>query len=142
MTIDLPDQWQYTTKIEVRVTDLNYGNHLANQQFLAYAQIARLRFFEQFGFDEKNFGGVSLIQADAAIIFKGEGHLNDAVEISVSAVQSGGSSFNIYYRFWNATKEQLMAEIRTAIVCYDYDTRRPVRIPQQVLDSDLLLKIG
>ena len=66
MKIEMPDKWAFSTEIEVRVTDLNYGNHLANQQFLAYAQEARVRFFATYGFTELDFGGVSLIQADAA----------------------------------------------------------------------------
>ena len=31
MKIDMPTDWQYTTEIEVRVSDLNYGNHMGNQ---------------------------------------------------------------------------------------------------------------
>ena len=27
MKIDMPSRWQYATEIEVRVSDLNYGNH-------------------------------------------------------------------------------------------------------------------
>ncbi len=137
MKIDMPQDWHFKVELEVRVTDLNYGNHLANQQFLAYAQIARLKYFHSFGYDEMNFGGVSLIQADAAIVFKGEGHLGDKVEIAVAAVKTGNSSFNIFYKFWNLTKNALMAEVRTAIVCYDYDAKRPVGIPAAVDESGL-----
>jgi acyl-CoA thioester hydrolase len=139
MKIEMPQKWQFKTEIEIRVSDLNYGNHLANQEFLTYAQVARLKYFNKYGFTELDFGGVSLIQADAAVIFKGEGHLNDMVEISVSAMQSGNSSFNVFYQFWNKTKNQLMAEVRTAIVCFDYDVKRPVGIPQEVKDSGLFL---
>ncbi|MEY2923782.1 MAG: hypothetical protein RLZZ337_322 [Bacteroidota bacterium] len=140
MKLELPEKWQFSTKVEVRVTDLNYGNHLANQQFLAFAQIARLKYFSQFGYNELDFGGVSLIQADAAITFKSEGHLNDVVRIDISAVQAGSSSFNVFYRFWNETKDCLMAELRTAIVCYNYQTKKPIGIPENVLASGLLMQ--
>ncbi len=43
MKKDMLQKWAYSTEIEVRVTALNYGNHLANQQFLAYAQEARAK---------------------------------------------------------------------------------------------------
>jgi YbgC/YbaW family acyl-CoA thioester hydrolase len=137
MKIEMPDKWSYSTEIEVRVTDLNYGNHLANQQFLAYAHEARVRFFATYGFKELDFGGTSLIQADAAITFKGEGHLGDVVQIDVALEQTGGSSFDVYYRFTNATKEKLMAEIRTALVCFDYEKGKAVRITQRALDSGI-----
>ena len=99
MKIDMPKEWHFSITMKVRVTDLNYGNHLANQQFLAFAQEARMAYFAQYGFTELDFGGTSLIQADAAITFKGEGHLNDEVQIDVAAHTEGGSSFNIFYKF-------------------------------------------
>lgn len=138
MKIALPDQWQFKTEIKVRVSDLNYGNHLGNEKFLTYAQEARVEMFAKYGFTELDFGGVSLIQADAALTYKGEGHLGDRVQIEVASVRSGGSSFNVFYRFYNLTKGKIMAEVRTAIICFDYDKGRPVAIPEVVLSSGLL----
>ena len=135
MKIELPKAFAFTHKITVRATDLNYGNHLGNQVFLAYAQEARLNYFQSFGFDEMDFGGVSLIQADAAIVYKGEAHLNDQVKIDLAAVQAGSSSFNVYYRFM--VEERLIAEVRTAIVCFDYQLGKPVPIPEAVLERRL-----
>jgi acyl-CoA thioester hydrolase len=137
MKIEMPDKLAFSTEIEVRVTDLNYGNHLANQQFLAYAQEARVRFFATYGFTELDFGGVSLIQADAAITFKGEGHLGDIVQVDVALEKTGGSSFDVYYRFTNSTKGKPMAEIRTALVCFDYEKGKAVRMTQRALDSGI-----
>jgi len=137
MKIEMPDKWAFSTEIEVRVTDLNYGNHLANQQFLAYAQEARVRFFATYGFTELDFGGVSLIQADAAITFKGEGHLGDIVKIEIAIEQSGNSTFNLFYKFTNSTKGKEMAEIRTALVCFDYAEGRPLALPAKALDSGI-----
>ena len=135
MKIDMPTVWQFQTELSIRVNDLNYGNHMANQQFLAFAQEARVAFFGEFGYTELDFGGVSLIQADAAITFKGEGHLGDKVQIELTAEQSGNSSFNIFYKFTNLTKGKPMAEIRTALICFDYEIGKPVGIPAKAIDS-------
>ncbi|MGB0851421.1 MAG: acyl-CoA thioesterase [Bacteroidia bacterium] len=140
MKITLPDQWQFKTEIKIRVSDLNYGNHLGNEKFLTYAQEARVEMFAKYGFTELDFGGVSLIQADAALTYKGEGHLGDKVQIEVSAVRSGGSSFNVFYRFFNLTKDRLMAEVRTAIICFDYEKGRPVALPEAALTSGIFLE--
>ena len=137
MKIEMPSKWAYSTDIEVRVSDLNYGNHLANQQFLAYAQEARVRFFAKFGFTELDFGGTALIQADAALTYKGEGHLADIVQIEVALEQTGSSSFNVFYQFTNMTKGKPMAEIRTAIVCFDYEKGKPVGIAIKALESGI-----
>ncbi len=137
MKIEMPKEWAFETTIEVRASDLNYGNHLANQQFLAFAQEARIRFFAQYGFTELDFGGLSLIQADAAITFKGEGHLGDIVHISLALELTGGSSFNVFYKFINQTKNKLMAEIRTALVCYDYKFGKPAALSEEVHNSNI-----
>lgn len=138
MKIEMPSTWQFETEMEVRITDLNYGNHLGNQNFLALAQEARLQYFLNFGFNELDFAGVSLIQADAAILFKAEAFYRDRLRIQVSAMQEGNSSFNVFYRISNQN-EKILAEIRTAIVCYDYNAQKVVAIPAKVLESGLFL---
>ena len=135
MKIDMPTEWQYTTEIEVRVSDLNYGNHMGNQQFLAYAQEARVRFLAENGFTELDFGGVSLIQADAAIIFSCEGRLGDCIQIALATELTGGSSFNMYYKFTNVTQGKHMANIMTALVSYDYEKNRPRALTTDALAS-------
>ena len=137
MKIEMPNQFSFKVILKVRVDDLNYGNHMANQQFLVFAQQARIQFFEKYGFSELDFGGTSLIQADAAIQFKGEGHLNDEIEIEVAAKQEGSSSFNMYYRFYNTTKSAEMAFVRTALVAFNYETGRPERLSDTVLTSGI-----
>ena len=141
MKIELPQDWKYSFEIQVRATDLNYGNHLANQNFLAFAQEARIAYYLEYGLTEMDFGGVSLIQADAAVVYKKEGFLHDHIRIDLSAVQSGNSSFNIFYRFVHQDKGHELAHLRTAMVCYNYDLGKPVAIPESALDSGLFLKI-
>ena len=129
----MPNEWQFKTSLKVRVNDLNYGNHMANQQFLAFAQEARVAYFASLGYTELDFGGVSLIQADAAVTYQGEGHLGDEVQIEIAMEQSGNSSFNVFYKFTNLTKHKAMAEIRTAIICFDYEIGKPVGLPKAVI---------
>lgn len=138
MKIEMPTDWDFTYHIKIRVTDLNYGNHLANQHFLTYAQEARLKYFQSFGFSEKNFGGKGLIQADAAMVYQGEGHLDDEVEIKLTAIQSSGAGFDVFYQFFNLTKQKPMAQVRTAIVCFDYDLKKPIAIPLEVIERGIL----
>ena len=139
MKIDLPDRWVHETHVTVRVTDLNYGNHLANQNILTYAQEARVAYFGAFGQSELKFGGHSLIQADAAVIYKGEGFYGDHIRIRTSARVQGRSSFDIYYLMERLSDGKPIAEVRTGMVCYDYDNKRVVPIAEEVLESGLFL---
>lgn len=131
MKLELPDKWQFETEIRVRITDLNYGNHLANQHLLTYAHEARVRFFDKYGFSELDFGGVALIQSDAAVTYKLEAHYGDVLKIQMTAVREGRAAFNIYYQVLNQENKQV-AGMRTAILCYDYDAKKVVSIPEKV----------
>lgn len=137
MKLDLPKEWQYSTEMEIRVSDINYGNHMGNERFLAFAHEARIRFLENYGLTELDFGGAALIQADAAITYKGEGNLGDVVQIELAAQQTGNSSFNVFYKFTNRSKGRLMAELRTAIICFDYEIGKAIKIPETAVNSGI-----
>ena len=140
MRLELPDDWQFTHSIVVRVTDLNYGDHLANQHALTFAHEGRMAFYASKGFTEKDFGGVSLIQADAAVIYKAEAFYNDHLELKLTAIQSGNSSFDVFYQLTRRSDQQVIIEMRTAMVCFDYGTRKVVPIPAVVLESGLIIQ--
>ena len=41
--IELPEQFPFATEIPIRISDINYGNHLGNDAVLSLAQEARVR---------------------------------------------------------------------------------------------------
>lgn len=137
MKIELPDHWEYETEIAVRITDLNYGNHLANQNLLSYAHEARVHYFKAFDLSEMDFAGVQLIQSDAAVIFKHEAYFADKLRVKMTAVSEGRSAFNIYYEVVNQDNK-IVAHMRTAIVCYNYEQARVVAIPEEVYSRGFL----
>ncbi|MFT7591854.1 MAG: acyl-CoA thioester hydrolase, partial [bacterium] len=81
--INEPSIYVFSTRIQVRVSDLNYGNHLGNERVLAFAQEARLHFFAQYGMSELDFWGTSLIQGDAALTYANEGFLHDMIQVEI-----------------------------------------------------------
>lgn len=48
----LPESFLFSTTIAVRITDLNYGNHLANDKVLSILHEARMQFFQHYGYSE------------------------------------------------------------------------------------------
>ena len=50
--LDLPEQFLYTHTINVRMTDLNTGKHVGNDQMISLLSEARYRFFCHIGFDQ------------------------------------------------------------------------------------------
>jgi YbgC/YbaW family acyl-CoA thioester hydrolase len=131
--IQEPAKYSFKTQLIVRVSDLNYANHLSNDKILTYVHQARVEFFESLGFSEIDFAGVGTIMADAAIVFKSEGYLNDSLIIEVGVADVGHSSFDLIYKISKEDKGNLLALVKTAIVCFDYSNKKVCPIPNPVL---------
>jgi len=130
----LPSEFNFTTKIKVRVTDLNYGNHLSNDVYLAFLHEARLQFLASLGYSEINLAGCSLIMGDSAIIYKAECFYGDELLIEVNASDFGKRSFDLYYRLSKINTKIVVAEAKTGMVCFDYKVHKTVDIPEAFLN--------
>ena len=87
----LPKQFSFSTDIQVRISDINYGNHLGNDALLALVHEARLQCLKAHGFSEMDIGGRGLMLTDAVIIYKSQGFHGDVLTINVAA-----ADFNKY----------------------------------------------
>ena len=135
--VDLPKTFAFTTRIPVRITDINYGNHLGNQVLLTIAHEARVQFLGNLGYTELDLAGVSLIMADAAIEFKTEVLYGDEVEAEVVCGTASRVGFDIFYRIsiWRNEEKMLAAKMKTGMICFDYDQRKTVELPHAVKEK-------
>ncbi|MBC7381796.1 MAG: thioesterase family protein [Bacteroidia bacterium] len=128
--INIPEEFPFFTQINIRIADINYGNHLANHVYLEFMQEARMQFFMHYGFSEKNLGGKGVIMGDTAIVFKHECFYGDALTIAVTAVAFGSKSFDLIYRFTRLNDSEIVCEAKTGMVCFDYDKKETVEVPE------------
>jgi acyl-CoA thioester hydrolase len=127
--IDFPDRPVFTTLLSVRITDINYGGHLGNDAVLSLVHEARLRFLNNLGYSEMDIEGKSLIMSDAAIVYKSEGHYSDQLQIEIAVTDFSGIGFDILYRIVNTKTHKTVALVKTGMVFFDYQTKRPVTAP-------------
>ena len=66
--IDLPQTWLFSVDLPVRITDINYGNHLGNDALVGLLQEARVRWLNQFGWTELIEGAIGLIQIEVTVV--------------------------------------------------------------------------
>lgn len=116
----------------VRVGDLNYGNHLANDKLLAIVHQARVEFFESLNQSELNFFGTGLIMADSVINYKSQAFLNNNLLIEVGINNISRVAFDMLYRISQADGNALVAEVKTGMVCFDYANEKVCPIPQEL----------
>jgi acyl-CoA thioesterase FadM len=129
ITLDLPDSYIFSTTIPLRITDINYGNHLGNDAVLGLVHEARLRFLVSHGFTEVDIDGSGIIMTDAAIVFKSQGTYGQTVRIEIALAEPGPLGCDFLYKLSDAESGKEIARVKTGIVFFDYSTNRPVRMP-------------
>jgi acyl-CoA thioester hydrolase len=129
--IELPAIFSFQTIIPVRITDLNYGNHVGNDSILSILHEARVQFLKHHGLEELDFAGADLIMSDVAIEFKNELFYGDSVIASVTATEFSKVAFELYYKLEKEVegKRSLMVIAKTGMVCYDYSFKKIVSVP-------------
>ena len=130
--IELPPQFPFTASFAVRITDINYGNHVGNDSILSLLHEARMQYLQHYGFSEMNFGGVGMIMRDVMIEFKKEIFYGDQLLIGVVAAGFTNVSFDLYYKVEKKNEQQpiLLVAARTGMVCYDYSRDKIVAVPE------------
>ncbi|HZZ75767.1 MAG TPA: thioesterase family protein [Puia sp.] len=136
--IDLPETFSFSTSLTVRITDLNYGGHVGNDSVLSFVHEARVRYLQALGYTEMNLEGVSLILADAALIFRNEIYYGDDLLISVQAVEFSRLGFDLIYKIEKKMADQPMivvAIIKTTMAGFDYERKKLMSLPEKVINK-------
>ncbi|HEY9044508.1 MAG TPA: thioesterase family protein [Ohtaekwangia sp.] len=135
--VTLPETFIFTTELQVRVSDLNYGAHVGNDAILTLMQEARVILYRALGFkDEISFDdSIGQIISDAAIQYKSEAFLGDKLTIHIAVDEFTRFGFDMYYLIENTTTGKEVARGKTGIVCFDYDKRKVAAIPAVLLEK-------
>lgn len=134
ITLELPLQFDFSTTIPVRITDLNYGGHVGNDTILTLIHEARIQFLKHHGYSETNIGGKAMIMSDVAIIFKNELFYGDNVRISIAVTETERASFDLFYLLEKNMegKSVVVAQAKTGMVCFDYERKKVTSLPEEV----------
>lgn len=129
--IDIPDNEITTLRISVRISDINYGNHVGNDAFVSIIHEARLQWLQQNNFTEIDIAGTGLIMSDLAFEFKNEAFYGEEIFIKLSAGEISRVSFDLYYHLTTMRNNEtiLLARAKTGMVCYDYQNKKVVAVP-------------
>ena len=135
--IELPEKFLFETIIPIRITDLNYGNHVGNDTILSILHEARVQYLKHYGLEELDFASAGLIMNDVAIEFKNEIFYGEKIIASVTIGEISKFSFDVYYKLEKENNEKriLVALAKTGMVCYDYSAKKVVAVPKEAKDN-------
>jgi 4-hydroxybenzoyl-CoA thioesterase len=129
VTIELPEQFAFSTELDVRITDINYGNHLGNDALLGLLHEARVRFLAALGFSEFDCGGCGIIMCDAAIVYLAQARYGQTLVCDVAVQEPTRISCEIVYRMRDKVNNAEVARAKTGIVFFDYAQGKIARMP-------------
>ena len=127
--IELPSAWSFSIEIPVRITDINYGNHLGNDSFLSILHEARMRWIHQFGWTELNVEKTGLIMVDIAVRFKSESVFGDILRVQLAPIEWTNLGFDLVYLATNARTGAEVARAQSGMIFFDYTARRLTSMP-------------
>lgn len=129
--VTIPEESIFETRVPVRITDLNYGNHLGNDALLSMLHEARMQLLNHFGYSELNLGGASMIMADVAIEYRGEGFYGDTITFKMTFNDIHKYGFDITYHLLNQHNKEI-ARAKTGMLCFNYKERKLMALPEEV----------
>ena len=132
--IILPEKFNFSTFIDVRITDINYGGHLGNDSVLGIIHEARVRLLTDKGFSEVDIDGIGILMMDAVINFPSEGFYGDKLRIDVAVDEITNAGCDIYYRFVNVANDKVIVKAKTNIAFYNYESKKVTKTPKVFSD--------
>lgn len=120
--------------IPVRITDINYGNHVGNNSIVEIIHEARVQFLKQHDSTELDIAGTSLIMSELLVEFKNEAYYNDLLEVKIFSGEISRVGFELFYEISAKRNGQeiIIARAKTGMVCYNYTLKKVEAVPEKL----------
>lgn len=130
----LPETYCFRATVSVRITDLNYGNHVGNDRILSLMHEARMQFLQWLGYKSEVSidDHTGIIISDVAIVYKSEAFYGDVLDVLVTPYDLNKYGFDLAYRLVNNKTQKDVAHGKTGIVCFDYVKRKVALLPDHL----------
>jgi len=130
--IDLPQRRLAKVSVPVRITDINYGNHLGNDAVVSIIHEARMQWLQLKGHTEMDICGTSLIMSDLAVSFKNEAFYPDMIDVELRMGELSRVGFDVYYCLTTLRNDTplTIALAKTGMVCFNYKAKKIEPVPE------------
>lgn len=131
--LELPeDAFRYATRMTVRSTDINAGNHLGNDALISMLSEARSRFLFAHGIDGGGNGeGLGIVVTDLATLYKAEARERDLLLFEVGVMDFNKYGGDITFRVSRPADATLVALAKNGFVFFDYRAGKVTPMPEE-----------
>lgn len=125
----------FSTLLEVRIYDVNYGNHLGHDSLISLLHEARIKFLKKYGHSELNINGLGILITNLAVNYVGEAFYADKLTINIGLGEIGRTSIDLIYQAIDNDRNKEIAKAITTVTFYDYQKQKIAKIPQEFLSQ-------
>ena len=128
------NELKFSTLMQVRITDINYGRHVGLSGIAGIFQQARLLYLKQYGVSEINIEeDIGIMLVDCNYQFKREILFDNQIKIDLYVRAISKYGFTLKYKALKKDDNLLMVEALEKFICVNYDQKKIVSIPQRFL---------
>ena len=131
----LPEQFVFSTDIQIYISHVNQGGHLDNAQLLTLVSEARVRFFKSLGYTEGNVAGHPIVVGDLVAQYKSEGFHGETMRVSMVPQDYNPYGFDLVYCMECLDTAREVARGKIGIVFIDRATRKVAAVPAAFVDK-------
>ena len=134
------ETFKFSMPLTVRVSEINYRNHVSYHNYLLYFQEARIGYFNQLGCTEKDIYGVGMVVSEVTCQYKRQLFLGDVIRVSCGMTKVEPKMFQLGYQIEKAGAVCALGS--TTNLCYDYALERVVPLPDAFIEAIRLYEPG
>lgn len=124
------DVFNYSTDMQVRVTDINAGNHLGNDALISMLSEARARFLLAHGVVERASNDISVIVTDLATMYQSESFFPEKLKFEVGVMGFNKYGGDFVFRVTKVGSGQPVALAKYGFVFFNYPEKKVVPMPE------------
>ncbi|CAA0098169.1 Uncharacterised protein [BD1-7 clade bacterium] len=122
--IELPDNFTFSTELDVLIQHINRANHLANEHLIALLNEARTRYCEALKTAGADIDFRQFINADLAVVYQSEAKYGERLCIQVHAQDFSRYGCDFVYRVTEIQSGRPVAIAKTAMLQFDYENQK------------------
>lgn len=124
----------FTHRINVRIDDINFGNHLCHTKFINLIHNARALFLKKNNLSELDCFGYSLIILNINVNYLSQCYFDDELEINIIKGEINKATFCLSYTIKNLTTDKLALKAESSMAFIDLTSGKLKKIPEEFIN--------
>lgn len=135
VNIDFPVEVIYRHPVRLRISDINYGQHLGHDTLISLLHDARCGWLKANQLSELSLDGGTLgwVVADLSVKYQAEAFYGDELVIELAVGEIGRKGAAIFQRVVRPADERVIALAQVGVVFFDFVNRCAAPVPSRFL---------